>query len=80
MDANGDSEGNFSVLALKEAFFSTKDNFTCDRQMVQVATFYQGNNDNYAFPVSEFAHISLFSCYHLLYAITQCKVTDCRSF
>ena len=54
MDENGDSEGNFSVLALKESHFSTKDsNFTCDRHMVTVATF-QGRNNNNSLPVSVF--------------------------
>lgn len=52
IDENGDAEGNFSVLALKEAFFSTKDtNFTCNHHMVQVATF-QGRNNNNSLPVS----------------------------
>lgn len=58
---NGDSEGNFSVLAFKEAAFSIKDaNFTCDRHMITVATFHQGNNTNY--PVSELANFFLFIC------------------
>lgn len=64
MDENGDSEGNFSVLALKESHFSTKDsNFTCDRHMVTVATF-QGRNNNNSLPVSVFfnpMHIILMS-------------------
>jgi hypothetical protein len=54
IDENGDSEGNFSVLALKESPYSLKDsNFTCDRHMVTVATF-QGRNNNNSLPVSEF--------------------------
>ena len=53
IDKNGDSEGNFSVLALKRSQFSPKDsNFTCDHHMVTVATF-QGRNNNSSLPVSE---------------------------
>lgn len=44
IDANGDSEGNFSVLALKPS----RENFSCNFQMVPVAYFQQGEN-----PVSE---------------------------
>lgn len=51
IDKFGDSEGNFSVLALKEFKLSTTNtsNFTCDYHMVPVAYFQQG----VAFPVSE---------------------------
>ncbi|KAL7044491.1 hypothetical protein ACKWTF_001922 [Chironomus riparius] len=57
IDENGDSEGNFSVLALKESHFSTKDsNFTCDRHMVTVATF-QGRNNNNSLPEYKFNNI-----------------------
>lgn len=49
IDGNGDSEGNFSVLALKP-YKMTRDNFSCDLHMVPVAYFQQGDD----FPVSEF--------------------------
>lgn len=49
IDKFGDSEGNFSVLALKP-YKMTRDNFSCDLHMVPVAYFQQGEN----FPVSEF--------------------------
>lgn len=49
IDSSGDSEGNFSVLALKP-YKMTRDNFSCDLHMVPVAYFQQGEN----FPVSEF--------------------------
>jgi hypothetical protein len=63
IDRNGDSEGNFSVLALKEAYFTMKDsNFSCKQHMVQVATFYQGST-NSVFPVSEFAHVYSFNTF-----------------
>lgn len=48
IDSNGDSEGNFSVLALKP-YKMTRENFSCDLHMVPVAHFQQGEN----FPVSE---------------------------
>lgn len=51
IDSSGDSEGNFSVLALKP-YKMTRDNFSCDLHMVPVAYFQQGEN----FPVSEFFH------------------------
>jgi guanylate cyclase, other len=45
IDQFGDSEGNFSVLALKDNSFSAKDtNFSCERHMVVVATFQQNKN------------------------------------
>lgn len=44
IDENGDSEGNFSVLALKPS----RENFSCNFQMIPVAFFQQGDN-----PVSE---------------------------
>lgn len=44
LDANGDSEGNFSVLALKQApyryQFDEGQLFTCSYSMVPVAQFY----------------------------------------
>lgn len=49
IDSSGDSEGNFSVLALKP-YKMTRDNFSCDLHMVPVAYFQQGRK----FPVSEF--------------------------
>lgn len=48
IDSNGDSEGNFSVLALKP-YKSNLENFSCHVHMVPVAYFQQGEN----FPVSE---------------------------
>lgn len=47
IDKNGDSEGNFSVLALKEENFSFRENFTCSFNMVPVAYFQEGDD----FPV-----------------------------
>jgi hypothetical protein len=47
MDHNGDSEGNFSVAALKpyRYVYSTKMyNFTCDYFIRPVAGFQQGEN------------------------------------
>lgn len=52
IDKNGDSEGNFSVLALTNVAANdiVINNFTCRYQMRQVGQFQQGE-----FPVSEFA-------------------------
>lgn len=66
LDKNGDSEGNFSVLALTNVLANNNNinnnnsaivinNFTCKYQMRQVGQFQQGE-----FPVSEFAQISMF--------------------
>lgn len=56
LDKNGDSEGNFSVLALREVPKNESlviKNFTCNFQMVPVAQFQQGvDRDS---PVSEFS-------------------------
>lgn len=41
LDQFGDSEGNFSVLALKKEPFMFN-NFTCDYQMKPVGQFQQG--------------------------------------
>lgn len=41
LDKFGDSEGNFSVLALKKEPFSIQ-NFSCDYQMLPVGQFLQG--------------------------------------
>ncbi|EZA56309.1 Guanylate cyclase 32E [Ooceraea biroi] len=41
LDNFGDSEGNFSVLALKKETFN-RDNFSCDYQMKPVGQFQQG--------------------------------------
>jgi guanylate cyclase, other len=49
IDRNGDSEGNFSVLALKPFESWQHENLSCDLQMIQVAHFQQGEDD---FPVS----------------------------
>lgn len=50
LDKNGDSEGNFSVLALKPNPDNHEiiKNFSCRYQMVPVGQFQQGE-----FPVSE---------------------------
>lgn len=48
IDKFGDSEGNFSVLALKEKDITDR-NFTCDFQMMPVAYFIEGVE----IPVSE---------------------------
>lgn len=69
IDKNGDSEGNFSVLALTNVLLNNNNvnntivihNFTCKYQMRQVGQFQQGE-----FPVSEFA---TFFYIHLLYSI-----------
>lgn len=51
IDQFGDSEGNFSVLAIQphNASDHLRDNFTCNYLMTPVAHFQQGND----FPVSE---------------------------
>lgn len=50
IDKNGDSEGNFSVLALKEFNYTLPDKISaCTLYMVPVAYFHQGDD----FPVSE---------------------------
>ena len=51
MDPNGDSEGNFSVLALKPHKLDVK-NFSCDYHMVPVGQFQQSD-----YPVSELAFL-----------------------
>uniref|UniRef100_A0A1L8DJE6 Guanylate cyclase n=2 Tax=Nyssomyia neivai TaxID=330878 RepID=A0A1L8DJE6_9DIPT len=43
IDGNGDSEGNFSVLALKP-FHWSEENFSCDYHMMPVAYFQQGED------------------------------------
>ncbi|XP_015514449.1 receptor-type guanylate cyclase Gyc76C [Neodiprion pinetum] len=42
LDENGDSEGNFSVLALQKLPM-TRDKFSCDYQMIPVGQFQQGD-------------------------------------
>lgn len=49
IDRNGDSEGNFSVLAYKPFKYSYRDNLLCNFHMVPVAHFQQGSD----IPVSE---------------------------
>lgn len=53
LDNNGDSEGNFSVLALTHTPHNSTvhKNFTCVYQMRPVGQFYQNSGD---IPVSEF--------------------------
>lgn len=52
LDNNGDSEGNFSVLALTHTPHNSTvhKNFTCAYQMRPVGQFYHGEKN----PVSEF--------------------------
>lgn len=50
VDKNGDSEGNFSVLAFKESNIIAKDaSFSCNSHMIQVATFYPSNENEELF-------------------------------
>lgn len=50
IDENGDSEGNFSVVALKQVSYTLQNkSAACDYYMVPVAYFHQGEH----FPVSE---------------------------
>lgn len=56
LDQNGDSEGNFSVLAFRKVLDdqNVHGNFSCKYQMRPVGQFYQQPGD---FPVSEFGFI-----------------------
>lgn len=57
LDKNGDSEGNFSVLAFKPTDVlggEVTKNFTCPYQMVPVGQFREGE-----FPVSEFLQLNI---------------------
>lgn len=54
IDKWGDSEGNFSVLALKKQDFTT-DTFSCVHHMVPVGFFIQGED----LPVSELSSFKL---------------------
>jgi len=69
LDKFGDSEGNFSVLALKKETLH-RDNFTCEYQMAPVGQFQQGET-----LVSE-----LFVAFekHFLWQIE--NFTDCFAF
>lgn len=52
LDKNGDSEGNFSVLAFRYTNNTTvHKNFTCSYQMRPVGQFFQQYGE---YPVSEF--------------------------
>lgn len=53
LDQNGDSEGNFSVLAFRRISGNqnVRGNFSCSYQMRPVGQFFQQPDD---FPVSEF--------------------------
>lgn len=45
LDEHGDSEGNFSVVALKPVYYRfqiEEGNFTCPYSMISVAQFYRG--------------------------------------
>ncbi|KAI9581516.1 receptor-type guanylate cyclase Gyc76C-like isoform X1 [Glossina fuscipes] len=44
IDSNGDSEGNFSVLAYKPFKYSYRENLSCNFHMVPVAHFQQGRD------------------------------------
>ncbi|KAI8121971.1 hypothetical protein FF38_05671 [Lucilia cuprina] len=44
IDNNGDSEGNFSVLAYKPFKYSYRENLSCNFHMVPVAHFQQGSD------------------------------------
>jgi hypothetical protein len=62
MDHNGDSEGNFSVAALKpyRYVYSTKMyNFTCDYFIRPVAGFQQGENPVSLYVSSTESHLLL---------------------
>lgn len=54
LDKHGDSEGNFSVLALRKESFNIQ-NFSCDFQIKPVGQFHQGDtlvrreNENFFF-------------------------------
>lgn len=56
LDENGDSEGNFSVLAFRPApnNIHVRGNFTCSFKMRPVGQFFQQSDD---FPVSEFVYL-----------------------
>ena len=63
IDNNGDSEGNFSVLAYKPFKYSYRENLSCNFHMVPVAHFQQGSD----IPVSEssfFVLVYFFSSIH----------------
>lgn len=80
IDSNGDSEGNFSVLALKP-YKLQRENFSCDLHMVPVAYFQQGEN----FPVSESSMLSfsfafVLSVFFLLYIDLICILIKVKYF
>lgn len=56
LDKNGDSEGNFSVLAYRETPDPSGRNFSCGYQMRPVGQFYQTQNE---LPVSKFSVFTL---------------------
>lgn len=56
IDFNGDSEGNFSVLAYKPYKYLYRDNLSCNYHMVPVAHFQQGRD----IPVSELSFLFIF--------------------
>lgn len=60
IDRHGDSEGNFSVLAFKNAPpVNITHNISCSQYLVPVASFLQGDND---MPVSESPFFFLYVC------------------
>lgn len=68
LDNNGDSEGNFSVLALTHTPHNSTvyKNFTCPYQMRPVGQFYQHGGK---IPVSEFTvfmYLILHALFHKL--------------
>lgn len=55
LDKNGDSEGNFSVLAYKEAdllYLGGSNNFSCSFYLAPVGQFFQSEAS--AYPVSKY--------------------------
>lgn len=61
IDSNGDSEGNFSVLAFKPFKYSYRENLSCNYHMVPVAYFQQGSD----IPVSESSFFVLVLLLHI---------------
>lgn len=55
LDKNGDSEGNYSVIAYSvPKDKNVRDNFTCDYQMRPVGQFYQSSEPNNTIPVRKY--------------------------
>lgn len=71
LDKHGDSEGNFSVLALKP-YDLVDGNFSCEFHMIPVGQFQYYHDANSDFPVSEFA----FSTYNYFFVNQPTLVSD----